>query len=99
MPVGTPLLAMVGGVTRLVEGTLGGWQVYLEGDNGILYKYMHLSGRTEPGRVEAGQQIARSGGAPGAAGSGNSGGPHLHLSMLGTVNGPHDTTLNPRDYL
>ncbi len=79
-PRGRAVTAMFSGSVRLSSHRLGGIQVYLYGDNGLLYYYAHLSGYA-PGlssgqRVAKGQHIAFVGDTGNARGT-----PHLHLGM------------------
>lgn len=77
---GTPLVAMYSGNIRISSHSLGGKQVYLYADNGIMFYYAHLdgypSGLTSGENVSRGQTI----GYLGATGNAN-GYPHLHLGM------------------
>lgn len=87
MPVGTPVLAAADGIVDTVT-TQGGGQrsfglyVVLKHDGFFTY-YAHLSkALVKVGDVvRQGQQIALSGGAKGAPGSGSSTGPHLHFEV------------------
>ena len=87
MPVGTPVLAAADGVVDTVTMQSNsqrsfGLYVVIKHDGFFTY-YAHLSkalvkvGDT----VRQGQQIALSGGAKGAPGSGSSTGPHLHFEV------------------
>lgn len=83
MPVGTPVVAIRGGLitsaTRSDGGACGG-KVTISTDVGT-FLYCHLSGVTvRPGEwVGAGWQVGLSGGRPGSTGSGSSTLPHLHI--------------------
>ncbi|MBW3653960.1 MAG: M23 family metallopeptidase, partial [Actinobacteria bacterium] len=56
-PPGTRVLAMVGGtVTHAAYDELGGWNVYVQGDDGLDYYYAHLIYQPV---VKAGQRIQR----------------------------------------
>lgn len=91
IPVGTPVFAMVAGTisTATRAGTFPsdprrcGSSVVIAGVDGASYTYCHLSRlAVVPGQVVgAGTPIALSGGQPGAAGAGNTTGPHLHLGI------------------
>lgn len=91
--MGTPVLAMHDGVVRGSDNTdrqkgcysYGRW-VLVDYDNGLSSIYAHLSALLvkDGERVEAGQVVAYSGGAPGAYGSGYSTGPHIHVGLLPT---------------
>lgn len=77
---GTPLVAMYSGTIRISSHSLGGKQVYLYGDNGIMFYYAHLdgypSGLTSGQHVDRGQTIGYLGDTGNARGY-----PHLHLGM------------------
>ena len=87
MPVGTALPSAISG-TVTVSPNAGnyGHKVTVKG-NGIVSTYAHLSQfNVQSGQtVKVGDVLGLSGGAKGAAGAGNSTGPHLHWEML--VNG------------
>ncbi len=93
-PLGTPTFAMVNGTVAVADGTQPIYQpglsrcgnlVVIEGVDQVRYTYCHLSqvAVTTGDSVEAGQLIGATGGQPGAAGAGNTTGPHLHLGMRG----------------
>ena len=82
MPVGTLISAPESGrVVRSWSGGVGGTQMQFQGDSGVIYGMAHLSEvlRQTGDRIERGQALARSGN------TGNTTGPHLHLTT--TVNG------------
>ena len=86
-----PLYAMTSGSVRLNRHSLGGIQVYVNGDDGVSYYYAHLS-KYAPGlqngqRVTRGQHIGYNGT------SGNASVAHLHLGMIvgGTYVNPYPT--------
>ena len=83
--VGTPVQAMADGVVTKVGNEKAGWGNYVLINHGsVSTRYAHLSqisvkqGQT----VKRGQVIGKSGGLKGAAGAGNSTGPHLHAEVL-----------------
>jgi murein DD-endopeptidase MepM/ murein hydrolase activator NlpD len=84
VPVGTSVRAAAPG-TVIESGNLPGYgnAVIIDHGRGTITRYAHLSkllgGKGD--RVEAGDIIGLSGGAKGAAGSGNSQGPHLHYEV------------------
>jgi murein DD-endopeptidase MepM/ murein hydrolase activator NlpD len=99
-PYGAPVYAAVGGtisfITGLDGGTLhgSGWMIYVRGDDGRTYVYIHL-GRQDRGweeayapgmargvRVERGQHI----GFNGCSGNASCDAPHLHFEI-------HDDTI------
>lgn len=84
VPVGTPVKAAAGG-TVIEVGTLPGYGnvVVIDHGGGTLSRYAHLSGFSvsKGQRVDQGSVIGLSGGAKGAAGSGNSQGPHVHYEV------------------
>lgn len=77
-PTGTSVYTPVSGVASHKVGRLGGNQVNLQGDDGILYVFAHLNEFGKHGRVNAGDQI----GTVGYSGNGTKESPHLHLQML-----------------
>lgn len=84
VPVGTRVNAAAGG-TVIEAGTLPGYGnvVIIDHGGGTITRYAHLSqiGTSKGSVVSQGQQIGLSGGAPGAPGSGNSRGAHLHYEV------------------
>lgn len=89
---GTPIIAPAPGtVTKKYTDSLGGNSLVIKHDNGFSTGYAHLSAwEVEIGdKVHQGQTIAKSGN------TGNSTGPHLHLTMR-DQNGGY---VNPEDYL
>lgn len=99
VPVGTPLVAAQAGVITVAgNADPGGYGNYVEirADNGVVMRYGHLSsvGVQVGQRVKVGDFVGKSGGEKGAAGSGNSEGPHLHFEVrIG------DHTVDPMPYL
>ena len=75
---GTNVLAPVSGTVEAVNGTLGGLQFWLEGDDGRLYIGTHLNGFGQVGRVPAGAVI----GTVGDTGNATGAPPHLHFEIL-----------------
>jgi murein DD-endopeptidase MepM/ murein hydrolase activator NlpD len=107
---GTPLGLAVGGQVLKVYRTTstaseanGGYGNYMDVRlaNGRVVRLAHLS--EIPGHIRAGalfspnQLIARSGGRKGAAGSGRSTGPHLHLELLSGPMGQQETLRGKSD--
>lgn len=82
-PVGTPLRAGADGTVRVKQGSKYGTYVDLELDDGTTLRMAHLSSAEvkDGTRVRQGQVIAKSGGARGDPGAGNSTGPHLHYEV------------------
>ena len=78
---GTQVRAPVSGRVEAVNGTLGGLQFWLHGDDGNLYIGTHLSAFGLVGQVPAGAVI----GAVGDSGNALGAPPHLHFEIL--VNG------------
>jgi murein DD-endopeptidase MepM/ murein hydrolase activator NlpD len=75
---GTPVVAPVGGVVGSSSSTSGGLTVELAGDNGTLYKGMHLSRLAGArGHVASGTVI----GYVGTSGNARGGSPHLHFEI------------------
>lgn len=96
---GTTLLAANSGrVTHAANDDPGGYGTWIEitGDDGVVTRYGHLAGMNVSlgDVVQAGAVIGQTGGARGAAGAGNSEGPHLHFEVR--VNGQ---TTDPMSYL
>jgi hypothetical protein len=85
VPVGDAVFAVGAGTVREVSASAGacGGTVIIDGDDGVRYTYCHLSDELTylGARVNSGDAIAQSGGAPGTSGAGDSTGPHLHLGM------------------
>ena len=79
---GTPISVIVPGkvVTAGYGGAAGG-NILITHEDGKQTRYLHMSDiSVSPGqKVEAGQVIGKSGGAPGTRGAGRSTGPHLHF--------------------
>jgi len=77
VPVGTPVVAMVNGSLSFSETPLGGLIIYLHGDDGRTYVYMHLGERVgyKGMGVKVGDIIGRVGM------TGLTSGPHLHFEV------------------
>jgi murein DD-endopeptidase MepM/ murein hydrolase activator NlpD len=72
---GTPEVAIVSGtITYSGYSDLGGYVMYLSGDDGNLYVYVHSATQVSGGHFEAGEQIGTVGDTGNAAGN-----PHLHF--------------------
>lgn len=80
-PLGTPVVAVAAGVINFAETPLGGMTIFLNGDDGRVYVYMHLGEREGYSgmRVKVGDVIGRVGM------TGRTSGPHLHFEVR--VNG------------
>lgn len=77
-PRGTRVRAPVSGTLRRVRGRVGGKQVFLEGDDDVLYIGTHLAAFSgSPGRVTAGDVVGR----VGNSGNARATSPHLHFEM------------------
>jgi LysM repeat protein len=83
---GTNVYAPVAGTVEAVNGTIGGLQFWLEGDDGRLYIGTHLNGFGQVGRVPAGAVIGTVGDTGNAIGAP----PHLHFEIL-----ENGKTVNP----
>ncbi|MEW6189765.1 MAG: peptidoglycan DD-metalloendopeptidase family protein [Actinomycetota bacterium] len=75
---GIPCVACVSGTVKATYSSGGGKTIYLYGDDGNTYCYMHLSGyAVTGGHVEAGQTI----GYVGNTGNARGASPHLHFEF------------------
>jgi len=75
---GTPVIASASGSVEATWTSGGGKTIYLRGDDGTTYVYMHLDGyAVTGGRVSAGQVI----GYVGDTGNAKGGSPHLHYEV------------------
>jgi murein DD-endopeptidase MepM/ murein hydrolase activator NlpD len=84
----TPEIAIVSGtITYAGYSSLGGNVMYLSGDDGNLYIYIHSATQTSGGHVSAGQQIGTVGDTGNAAGM-----PHLHFEYHPGGGGSVDPT-------
>ncbi len=83
-PEGTPVIAPVPGVVEHVDGTIGGLQFWLNGDDGVLYIGSHMSRFGSDGRVAAGTVVGHVGTTGNARGSS----PHLHFEIHPVYNDP-----------
>lgn len=98
MGVGTDLPAAgAGTVTNIPENGTGGHTVTIQHGNGYRTQYMHLSEflLADGTAVAAGGIVGRSGGEPGAPGSGSSTGPHVHWHMID----PNGVRIDPLVFL
>lgn len=94
-PEGTPVLSTCDGyVNDFGWAGDAGYMITINGDDGYIYKFMHLTANscekyvTHGGRVTAGMQIGESGN------TGGSQGPHLHFQMQEGA-----TAIDPAPYL
>lgn len=76
-PRGSPVVAPVSGTVEVLEGSIGGKQFRLRGDDGFLYIGTHMDAFGATGRVSAGALI----GQVGDTGSARGTPPHLHLEI------------------
>jgi murein DD-endopeptidase MepM/ murein hydrolase activator NlpD len=83
-PLGTPIVAPVGGTLYQVVGDLGGYQFNLEGDDGHLYIGSHMDRFATDGDVQAGDVIGYVGDSGNARGSR----PHLHFEIYADGENP-----------
>lgn len=77
-PRGTEVRAPVSGFVELRTGVVGGFQFWLQGDDGKTYIGTHLDGFGDGGNVSAGTVIGYVGDSGNAIGSD----PHLHFEIL-----------------
>ena len=98
-PVGTALTAVTNGTISTIGNDMKGYGNWIEvkHDDGTASRYGHLSqiGVSRGQKVGPGQVVGRSGGKAGAAGAGNSTGPHLHFEILDQKG----VKVNPAPYL
>ncbi|HSF85582.1 MAG TPA: LysM peptidoglycan-binding domain-containing M23 family metallopeptidase [Acidimicrobiia bacterium] len=76
-PAGTPILAPVSGELEQIDGSLGGLQFWLHGDDGHRYIGSHMASFGLEGRVQAGDIIGR----VGNTGNARTTPPHLHFEI------------------
>lgn len=88
---GTPVLAPTSGFLHQIEGTIGGIQFRLDGDDGHRYVGTHMDAFGAAGQVAQGQVIGYVGDSGNAVGSS----PHLHFEIA--LN--RDESVNPFPYL
>lgn len=85
--------AYPGVVDSVTSGYAGGWgnSVYIKGNNGVYYRYAHLSKAmvSQGDQIAAGQTIGLSGN------TGNSTGPHLHFQ----TDRPRNSNIDPYGYI
>jgi LysM repeat protein len=89
---GSPVRAPVSGTVELIEGTVGGLQFNLYGNDGIKYLGSHLDAPGETGEVSAGDTI----GYVGTSGNARGANPHLHFGMYrgGAAINPHPSLVS-----
>ena len=75
---GSPVLAPVSGRVEHVNGTIGGLQFWLYGDDGNLYIGTHMASFGSSGRVNAGTVV----GTVGDSGNARGARPHLHFEVM-----------------
>jgi LysM repeat protein len=88
---GTPVRAPVSGVVEQKTGSIGGKQVNLSGNDGVMYLGSHLSDFGESGTVSAGDIIGYVGNSGNAVGTAS----HLHFGMYvdGKAINPYPTLI------
>jgi hypothetical protein len=96
MPVGTQVYAVRGGTAHVSSNSSCGNELQIDGTDGNVYTYCHASNIqvSDGDTVNTGDPVLKSGGLAGAAGAGDSTGPHLHLQI--TV---HGTNVCPQGLL
>jgi hypothetical protein len=84
VPAGTSVSAAISGkvITAADSGDAGNL-IEIQGADGTVIRYMHLSAIGVPvgATITAGQAIGKSGGVPGAPGAGHTSGAHLHFEV------------------
>lgn len=83
-PRGSPVVASVPGRAEQITGDRGGRQVWLHGDDGVLYIAAHLESFGAGGRVSAGKVI----GTVGTSGNARGTRPHVHFEVHPDGEGP-----------
>jgi murein DD-endopeptidase MepM/ murein hydrolase activator NlpD len=85
-PVGTPIFSPVAGSVRFEAGSGSGGYIIslaLADSPGYVMQFLHCSRFNGSNRsVKAGELLGYTGGAKGAAGSGSSTGPHVHVHLV-----------------
>jgi murein DD-endopeptidase MepM/ murein hydrolase activator NlpD len=76
-PEGAPVVAPASGMVEQIDGSRGGLQFWLHGDDGVRYIGAHLASFGASGRVEAGDVL----GYVGRTGNAKSTPPHLHFEI------------------
>jgi murein DD-endopeptidase MepM/ murein hydrolase activator NlpD len=98
-PVGSNLTAVTDGTISYLGNDATGYGTYLDvkHDDGTSSRYGHLSqvNVSKGQKVKPGQTVGKSGGKKGAAGAGNSTGPHLHFEIMNEKG----VKVNPAPYL
>lgn len=84
---GAPVYAPVPGTVTHTEGTIGGKQFILEGNDGVRYVGTHMSDYGSSGQVSSGQIV----GYIGTTGNARGTKPHLHFGM----SDPNGVVVNP----
>ena len=98
-PVGSNLTAVTDGTVSYLGNDATGYGTYLDikHDDGTSSRYGHMSqvNVSKGQKVKPGQTVGKSGGKKGAAGAGNSTGPHLHFE----IHNEKGVKVNPAPYL
>jgi murein DD-endopeptidase MepM/ murein hydrolase activator NlpD len=98
-PVGSTLTAVTSGHISYLGNDAAGYGNWIEvqHDDGTKSRYAHMSqvNVSRGQKVTPGQPLGKSGGKAGAAGAGNSTGPHLHFEILDEKG----VKINPAPYL
>lgn len=101
VPVGTPVTAAADGVVTSIGSDPKGYGNYViikHGSKSTLYAHLSRFATSHGKKVKAGEVIAYSGGAKGAPGSGNSGGPHLHFEVRDNGGAGAQGRVNPENF-
>lgn len=100
VPVGTPVTAAADGVVTEIGShkDYGNYVIIKHGSKSTLYAHLSRFATSRGKKVKAGELIAYSGGAKGAKGSGNSGGPHLHFEVRDNGGVGAQGRVNPENF-
>lgn len=100
VPVGTPVKAAADGVVTEMgrHKDYGDYVIIKHGSKSTLYAHLSRFATRRGAKVKGGDLIAYSGGAKGAPGAGNSGGPHLHFELRDNGSVGAQGRVNPENF-